>query len=170
MENDLTLQESISIVDTFAVWDKKDENFDRALEKVLEAAETLNNVFGDLNAKGVKIKVEAGKANAFAEGFDKGVRDTEEKMFGDWFLKLRSEGIDPSKCSEITFEDCHGRDAVQFEPVREGHWEPCEPDYDREGNRILSHVVICSECQKPAKLPRTRYCPNCGSWNEERSD
>lgn len=42
------------------------------------------------------------------------------------------------------------------------YWESADPDYDRDGTRIPSRVVICSYCRKPAKLPRTRYCPNCG--------
>ena len=42
------------------------------------------------------------------------------------------------------------------------YWEAPDPDYDRDGARLPNLVAICSNCQKPAKLPRTRYCPNCG--------
>jgi len=49
------------------------------------------------------------------------------------------------------------------EPEEEAaYWEVPDPDYDRDGARLPNLVAICSNCQKPARLPRTRYCPNCG--------
>lgn len=61
-------------------------------------------------------------------------------------------------------------EAIEFaieklESERTGHWETPEPDYDKDGTRLLSRVAICSECQKPNKLPVGRYCSNCGSYN-----
>ena len=51
------------------------------------------------------------------------------------------------------------------ENIRTGYWETPEPDYARDGTRLPIRVAICSECQKPNKLPVGRYCSNCGSYN-----
>ena len=50
---------------------------------------------------------------------------------------------------------------------RTGYWETPEPDYARDGTRLPIRVAICSECQKPNKLPVGRYCSECGSRNKE---
>ena len=47
----------------------------------------------------------------------------------------------------------------------EGYWEACEPDYDREGNRILKRGAHCSECQTYNPYA-DRYCTHCGSYNK----
>ena len=49
---------------------------------------------------------------------------------------------------------------------RTGYWETPEPDYARDGTRLPIRVAICSECQKPNKLPVGRYCSECGSRNK----
>lgn len=48
---------------------------------------------------------------------------------------------------------------------KKGYWEAPDPDYDRDGERIPIRVAICSECQKPNRLPVGRYCSECGSCN-----
>lgn len=48
---------------------------------------------------------------------------------------------------------------------KKGYWEAPDPDYDRDGERIPIRVAICSECQKPNRLPVGRYCSECGSYN-----
>lgn len=94
----------------------------------------------------------------YQNGFEDGRRYAEINMFKANTYKLISKDINPEQCSEIEFEG-YGTDPIIFEPVRKGYWEP--PDND--GSPII--VAICSECQKPTKLPAPRYCPNCGSWN-----
>ena len=46
-----------------------------------------------------------------------------------------------------------------------GFWEAPDPDYDRDGFRLPNHVAICSNCQKPNRLPVGRFCSECGSYN-----
>ena len=55
----------------------------------------------------------------------------------------------------------------KLESERTGYWETPEPDYARGGTRLPIRVAICSECQKPNKLPVGRYCSECGSRNKE---
>ena len=55
----------------------------------------------------------------------------------------------------------------KLESERTGYWETPEPDYARDGTRLPIRVAICSECQKPNKLPVGRYCSECGSRNKE---
>lgn len=55
----------------------------------------------------------------------------------------------------------------KLESERTGYWETPEPDYARDGTRLPVRVAICSECQKPNRLPVGRYCSECGSRNKE---
>ena len=56
-------------------------------------------------------------------------------------------------------------ESLENEP-RNGYWEAPDPDYDRDGERIPIRVAICSECQKPNRLPVGTYCTECGSRNK----
>lgn len=72
-------------------------------------------------------------------------------------------------CKINDFEDLIDN-APTVEPEdleRTGYWETPELDYARDGTRLPIRVAICSECQKPNKLPVGRYCSECGSRNKE---
>ena len=94
----------------------------------------------------------------YSNGFHDGQVYAEIQMFKCEEYKLIDKDIDPERCSEIWFTG-YGRDTVIFTRLKKGYWEAPEND----GTPI--QVCICSECQKPARLPRPRYCPNCGSLN-----
>lgn len=161
---DMTLEFALQIVSDFETFETKHNRLDEALEKVREAAEVLQRLGGFSYENHTKAMMQ----NEFIKGFGEGQLNMERVMFKDWYCQLKDKDIDPSKCSEITFEG-HG-EVITFEPVRKGYWMPCEPDYDREGNRIPSRVTLCSECGKPSKLPRTKFCCNCGAWMVKGDD
>lgn len=155
---DMTLEFAISIVSTFETFGEKHERFDEALEKVREAAEVLQRLGGFDYQNQVKKMTQ----NEFIKGFGEGQLNVERLMFKDEYLELKDKDIDPESCHEITFEG-YGKDPVTFEPVRHGYWQPCEPDYDREGNKILRRGANCSECEAFALYPG-RYCGHCGCY------
>ena len=95
----------------------------------------------------------------YQNGFYDGQHYAEIQMFRCGEYKLLDKDF-PGNCSEIWFKP-YGQDTVVFTRLRKGYWETPEND----GTPV--HVCICSECHKPSKLPRTRYCPNCGSLNAD---
>ena len=168
-EQELTLSEAVSIVDVFVVWGEKRERFDEAIRKVNEYADNMGDFTGDKTRLQFKRELEAKLQNEHRKGFEEGIKKAEEEIFKNEFYEIRTREIRINNVSEIVFKE-YGGDEVQFEPVRKGYWEVPEPDYDREGTRLPVKVAICSECQKPSKLPTTRFCPNCGSWNKENGN
>ena len=158
-----TLNEAVSIVQAFITWGEKREGFDEALEKVTEFADNMSTLTGDSSVSAFRAKIELWKKAEFAKGVEKGHIETEQAMFNDMTYKLHDKEINVSRCIEIDF-DGYGQDTIRFVPETVGSWE-YEPDYDREGNRVLRRVWNCSECQKPIFGKKTRFCPNCGSWN-----
>jgi len=93
----------------------------------------------------------------YQNGFYDGQTYAEIQMFKCGEYKLRNKDY-LENCSEILF-DAYGHDTVIFKRLKRGCWEAPEDD----GTPV--RVCICSECQQPARLPKTRYCPNCGSLN-----
>ena len=168
-EQELTLSEAVSIVDAFIVFDEKNDRLDEALRKVNEYADNMGGFTGDKTRLQFKRELEAKLAEEHMKGGTEGIKKVEDELFGDLFYNIRSIHVRIENISEIVFKDTHGNE-VQFEPVTKGYWEVPEPDFDREGTRLPVKVAICSNCQKPSKLPTTRFCPNCGSWNKDNGN
>lgn len=166
-DNEMTLQEAVSIVDAFIVWDEKREGFDEALRKVNEYADNMGGFTGDKTRRQFKAEIETKLQNEHYKGIQEGIKKTEDEIFAKGFYEIKNKDVRLDyACSEIVFKDAHGNE-VQFEPVRKGYWEAPDPDYDREGVRLPVRVAICSDCEKPSKLPAPRFCPFCGSWNRD---
>ena len=161
---DMTLELAVKIVSDYETFETKGERFDEALEKVRESAEVLQRLGGFDYESHVKVMMQ----NEFIKGFSEGQVNTERLMFKGEYLKLIDKDIDPEKCSEITFEG-YGKEPITFEPIRKAYWMPCEPDYDREGTKILRRGANCSECEAFALYPG-RYCGHCGAWMVKGDD
>ena len=148
--DEMNLKKASSIVSTFIVWGEKEEGFDEALEMVNEVADNYDAIIKD--------------------AFKKGQMSVEYQLVRGEYYELTDKVLRLTNCHEITLKE-YGGDEVTYEPVTKGHWEPCEPDYDREGTKILRRGANCSECLGFTPYP-DRYCPHCGSWNKghERGD
>lgn len=141
----MDLKKASSIVSTFIVWGEKSEGFDEAIEKVNEVADNYDAIIKD--------------------AFKKGQMSVEYQLARGEYYELTDKALRLTDCHEITLKE-YGGDEVTYEPVTKGYWIPCEPDYDREGNRILKRGANCSECEGFTPYP-DRFCPHCGSWNKE---
>ena len=163
-EEEMTLNEALSIVDSYITFGDEKDNFREALEKVYSAAEDYNYFSNGESRQAYRASLTAKESRARQEGrkenrnyIEKAIcKDNELTIYGDY---------KPSEVNELNLIFKNG-DELHLEPITYGYWETPEPDYDREGNKLLSRVAICSNCQKPNRLPTGRYCSECGSWNK----
>ena len=167
MDDNKVLREAINKVEDFAIFGECPSDLAEALEQVRFGIERFLHIGGYNYETKKKMELTDAKLEAFKEG----QMSVERMLIKDNYLKLTDKTLSVKNVSEINIEG-YGEDEVHFEPVRYGYWEAPDPDYDRDGERLPIKVAICSECQRPTRLPATRFCPNCGSWNKDngRSD
>ena len=160
----MSLSDAISIVDDYLVFNQEHDNFKEALQIVSEAAEDYNYFANGESRQSYRAKLTGLQSRARQEGrnenreyFEKAIcQNNEISIYGDY---------KPDDINElnITFK---GGEELHLEPVTYGHWEPCEPEYTKDGETILKNIMFCSNCQKANKLPVGKYCTECGSWNK----
>lgn len=84
------------------------------------------------------------------------------------FITQQCNGCEIENIAVVPVGAIDNAPTVELEDLeRTGYWETPEPDYARDGTRLPIRVAICSECQKPNRLPVGRYCSECGSRNKE---
>ena len=145
------------------------DNLDNAIDEVRYAAECWERLTGGIKFKDYIARLNCEKLEEKIKGRIEKAEEVEQAIVNDNYLKL--DIAEPYNFGELNIKFEVG-DEIHLEPVTYGHWETPEPDYDREGNKLPIRVAICSECQKPNRLPVGRYCTECGSWNKghERGD
>ena len=161
MDDNKILREAINKVEDFSIFGECPSDLAEALEQVRFGIERFLRIGGySYEARATRELTDA-KLQAFKEG----QMSVERMLVKDNYLKLNDKSLNVENVNELNIEGYYGEER-HFEPVTYGYWEAPDPDYDRDGMRLPIKVCICSECQKPTKLPAPRYCPECGSWNK----
>ena len=171
----MKLKDAIRLIDDLTVdygnkTKEEMDELDNALDEVRYAAECWERLTGGMKFKDYMSQLGVEKVEEKTKGRIEKAEEIERAIIKDNYLELDCE-CKAYQINELNIKLRNG-DEIHLEPVTYGHWETPEPDYDREGNKLPIRVAICSECQKPNRLPVGRYCTECGSWNKghERGD
>lgn len=150
-------------VDYGKMTDDEIRELDDAIDEVTYAANCWERLTNGMKYVDYMTKLGVEKTTERIKGRVEKEDEIKKAIFEDNFLLLDDKTLNFDRLDELTIQGYTECDMVTLSKVVKGYWMPCEPDYDREGNKILRRGANCSECEGFESHP-DRYCRHCGAW------